>query len=133
MESTALTISLLVIGTLFSSELLLSLPLRTTISASLVIAVKIYRILRSNRISDHWKEITLLTYAKLILKYSLLITTMILLSMLPLFLLTFVGYGNWQYTIDSISETNNLFLILAISSAYLVIRIRYTNDRIHKT
>lgn len=124
METTILVISILVVGTLLSSELLIWLPLRTTLSALFLVTAKIHRTLQSDNISDHWKEIMLLVYAKHLLKYSLLITVLLLFSALPLIMLAWMIYGELQNTIEEISKTNNFLVILATSTIYLVVRTR---------
>jgi len=124
LETTILVISILVVGTLLSSELLIWLPLRTTLSALFLVTAKIHRTLQSDNISDHWKEIMLLVYAKHLLKYSLLITVLLLFSALPLIMLAWMIYGELQNTIEEISKTNNFLVILATSTIYLVVRTR---------
>lgn len=54
-------------------EVLLRLPLMPALARLLATARQVHRVITSPRISDHWKEKTLVAYAGRLLRYSLLI------------------------------------------------------------
>lgn len=117
-------IAVLLLSTLLSSELLLCLPLRTYAQHISKLLQRIFKTLRSSRISDHWKEQVMLVYARRLLRYSLVLPVLLLLALLPL------GLGLWATTETTQALTDlsldTLFLasVTVVSVVYLLVRTR---------
>ncbi|MEA3299539.1 MAG: hypothetical protein U9R22_04895 [Pseudomonadota bacterium] len=73
-----------VVGAVAFVELLLRLPLGSTLGALSSLAARAVRVVRSRRISDHWKERVLLTYAGGIARRSLLLALLVALALAPM-------------------------------------------------
>ena len=110
---------------LLSSELILRLPLRTYAKYLNNLTVRIFKVLRSMRISDHWKEKAMPLYAMRLVFISLILPFLLFLALAPL------GLGMWVVTdnMDSwfILALNPLFIsaVTACSLLYLSMRVRF--------
>jgi hypothetical protein len=114
----------LLLSTLLSSELLLRLPLRGTAKSLNQLIYKICRTLQSPKISDHWKEQVILVYARQLLGYSLLLSILLMIVVLPLLL------SLWIVT-ESLAELLLLSMswrfltgVTLLTSIYLLLRTR---------
>lgn len=72
------------VGTVVFVELLLRLPLWPTLKKLSSLGARAARVVRSRRISDHWKERVLLAYAGGIARHSLVLALLVSLALAPL-------------------------------------------------
>lgn len=77
----------LVAGTVAAAELLVRLPWLDRVRALAALLRKIHRVLRSQAISDHWKERVMLAYAGRLLLLSCMVCAFVLMTLAPVFLL----------------------------------------------
>ena len=84
---------LLLVAAVATSELLLRLPWWTQLNLMRESARKSVRILRSSRISDHWKERALPAYAKTMAKASVWFFALLCLGLSPVMALGLVYPG----------------------------------------
>lgn len=77
----------LVAGTVVAAELLVRLPWLDRVRALATLLRKIHRVLRSQAISDHWKERVMLAYAGELLRLSSMVCALMLTALAPVLLL----------------------------------------------
>ncbi len=78
-----------------------------SITLIIIIAKKVFYILPNQKISDHWKELVIPSYAFSMIKYSLTIL-LILLCIISLFLITDIflnGFINFSLSLKGIIES----------------------------
>jgi hypothetical protein len=117
--------AILLISVLLSIESLLRLPLLKLTQHLNNLLHRVFKTLRSSRISDHWKERVMLVYAAQLLRYSLLVPVLLLIALFPL------GFGLWVAT-ESINalirlslDWRFLLVITVLSLLYLFVRKRF--------
>lgn len=84
-------------------------------------------VLRSKRISDHWKELVMTTYSGQLIRSSLLLPILLLIGLIPLFLALVALVIMGQSSKDLIDFTLSMWGIagmLVLSVVYLVVRQR---------
>jgi len=87
----------IIVGTILFFELLTRLGLFSVFQKILAVADKARKTIRSQRISDHWKQKVLLAYAKQLAGKTLLLFAIMGLSVVPLLLLT-AAFQYWGLT-----------------------------------
>lgn len=114
----------LLLSAVVASELLVRLPLMPTIRKARGAAEKSARLLRSRRVSDHWKERMLPVYAGVIARNSAVFFGLLCAAILPVALFGIGhpgGLGGW---IAALMQPVNLAVLFGLSVLYLVVRSR---------
>lgn len=115
---------LLIVSAILASELLLRLPVLAEIRRVADFARRAGHVLRSSRISDHWKERVLPRYAWRIGRGSVLFLAMLMIALAPVViagLLYPAGLAAWSAALMRPMAMTALF---AVSLAYIWLRIR---------
>ena len=114
----------LAIATVAVIELLARLNVAAIARRLLDVVRNVARILKSDRISDHWKERVLPIYAGQILVVSLTLLGMLLLAMTPV--IVFAVVGDWMGVafFALLLDSRSIWVSIAIASAYLWLRRR---------
>lgn len=111
---------------LLATEIAIRLPLRTILSNNLRTAEKGVRVITSRRISEHWKEVVLLRYARNLFVGTTRLAVVLLLVALPV-----IG-GDWLTA--TLTETPSVFRLFhwqgalfatAVAAIWLPIRGRF--------
>ncbi len=112
-------------GSILSCDLLFRLPLFKNLKNLDYLLRRILKILRSSRVSDHWKERVMLVYAFQLLRLSLALPVLLLTALSPL------GVGLWVATesIDALIRLTFDWRILlgisVLSMLYFSVRKRF--------
>ena len=114
----------LLLSTVFGSELLRCLPLRSHLTQLGKLLRRIVKTLRSKRISDHWKERVMPIYAGHLLRDSLIMLILLTLAVSPLILGLWWVTGSTEALIALSADPWVLIGITAISISYLFLRSR---------
>lgn len=103
-------------------EILLRLPLSVVLKRFLIISSKAKRVIRSPKISDHWKERILPIYAIELFKITLRIALYLFLAMLPILLLLVLadafGIPLWEFMLSLVG----ILFVTALSIGYATVR-----------
>ena len=75
--------ALLLLSTLIAVELFIRLPLAANVKGLTGTMNKSFKVLKSPRISDHWKEKTMQAYSLRLFIHSILILLIIMVALLP--------------------------------------------------
>jgi hypothetical protein len=117
-----MTLIMLLLSAVVASELLVRLPLLPAIGRARAAAQKSARLLRSKRVSDHWKEKMLPVYAAVIARNSVIFFGLLCAAILPVALFGF-GYpggpGGW---LAALMQPVNLAVLFGLSILYIIAR-----------
>jgi hypothetical protein len=110
-----------------SVEYFLRLPFALRCRALMVIATKSVRRILSKKISDHWKEVILLRYARELMTHTFVIASM-LIAWIPLVVLPAL-FLDWIFvphpsTIESFSNLSGMASMTVVSFIYILLRKR---------
>lgn len=117
----------LAIATIAVIELLARLNVAATTRRLLDIVRNVARILKSDHISDHWKERVLPIYAGQLLVASLTLLGMLLLAMTPVIVFAAVDPWTGVAFLTLLLDSRSIWVSLAIASAYLWLRRHLTH------
>lgn len=112
------------IAAILASEAFLRLPVLTPVRRVLATTAKVTQVLKSARISDHWKERALPAYAWLIGRNSVLFLALLCLALLPVALLGVVypsGPGAWA---EQLLRPAVILVLCVVSLGYIWLRSR---------
>lgn len=115
---------LVVIAAVLVSEALLRLPLIPVIREVVRTAQKSGRVLRSKRISDHWKEKALLRYSWVIARGSVLFLGMLMLALLPVAFLGVIYPGGIAPWGQELMRPSVMIGLCLVSAGYILVRTR---------
>ncbi len=118
--------SILLLGSAFSSELLLRLPLQKTIIYFKYYLKKSFRTIKSKHISDHWKEIAIPLYSIKLLQYSLYIILLTTISLTPIGLSLWVTTNSINEILVTSLDPITLAIITLTSLLYIFLRKKIT-------
>jgi hypothetical protein len=116
--------ALLAIATIAAVELVLRLGIGDTIRRLLTVVRKVLRIMKSDTISDHWKERAMLAYSGQMLSASLMLLAMLLLAVAPFAILAAVGTWIDMPMLALLVSGTGVLVSIAIACAYLPLRRR---------
>lgn len=117
---------LVIVAAILASEALLRLPIMAKIKDVSEISQKAMRVLKSGRISDHWKERVLPAYAKRIGIGSVAFFALLCLGLLPVLVAGLIypaGLAAWA---DALMRPFVILVLCAVSLGYIWIRLRTT-------
>ncbi|MGC1429587.1 MAG: hypothetical protein WA822_13430 [Albidovulum sp.] len=114
------------IAAALASEAFLRLPLLPVIRRVVATSQKSGRVLASKRISDHWKEKILPSYAWVIGKGSILFFGMLCAALLPVAILGFVFPGGMAAWASELVRPVVMAALCAASILYIWIRVKVT-------
>ena len=114
----------LLLSAVFGSELLRCLPLRRYLTQLGKLLRRIVKTLRSNRVSDHWKERIMPVYAGRLLRYSLIVLMLLTLAVSPLIAGLWWAADSTEALIALSVDPWVLLGITAVSIIYLSLRNR---------
>lgn len=117
-------LALLVAGSVMASEVLLRLPLMDQVSVIVRTARNSSAILRSKRISDHWKEAVLPAYSLRMAGRSVFFLLMLCLVALPVALVGVVAPGGLRHWIELLTRPFALAIMCICSILYILVRTR---------
>ena len=123
-EFNILQLSIIFLCIIFCIEALIRFPLSKYIKDLHLIILKIFKILRSCKISDHWKELVLKKYANILFLKSIFIMIFIILGLMPLVLTSWLILGSIENLLHLISDFYFLFLSVVISFIYIICRAK---------
>ena len=112
----------LLVAAVLATELLLRLPLLPTIRRATSAAAKSQKLLKSKRISDHWKERLLPYYALVIGRNSVFFFVLLCAAILPVVLIGLTdpaGIAGWG---ASLLQPRNLIGLVILSLGYVMLR-----------
>jgi len=116
---------------LLASEYFFRLPFIPHAKAVLSIQHKAFAVIRSAKISDHWKEIVLLCYAKKLAMHTFIIALMLLggfsLVVLPALFVDFLWVLK-PSVLESFSTWLGLICMAISSSCYILLR-KYSENK----
>jgi hypothetical protein len=115
---------LLVIAAVLASEAMLRLPLIAQAKSVIDVSGRSMRVLKSKRISDHWKERVLPAYSARMFKGSIGFFVMLCLALLPVVILGLLapgGYGAWLHLLLSPLA---IAVLCVASLAYIWLRVK---------
>lgn len=116
--------ALLAIATIAAVELVLRLDVAGTIRRLLAVVRKVLRIMKSDTISDHWKERAMLAYSGQMFSASLMLLAMLLLALAPFAVLAAVGTWMDIPFLALLTSAAGVLVCVAIACAYLPLRRR---------
>ena len=109
-----------------ASEAFLRLPLVPVIRRVTATAQKSGRVLKSSRISDHWKEKILPSYAWVIGKGSIQFFGMLMLALAPVALLGLVFPGGMTAWGEALLRPSVIGALCVVSILYIWLRLKVT-------
>ena len=108
-------------------EIFLRLPVRAEISKLIGTAGKSARVIRSTRISDHWKEKVLLVYSGQIFQSTVGVTFRIVLALGPLVGLTILATFLALPLAEFMLSWQGLLFTTIVALAYAKLRVRFVS------
>ena len=118
-------VALLVAGTILASEALLRLPLLRQVNAVVSTARRAAATLRSKRISDHWKEISLPAYSLRIAARSVFFLLLLCLAALPVGLIGGIAPGGMSHWLELLMQPFAISIMVFSSGLYIFVRTRF--------
>ena len=109
----------LIIACVLSIELFLRLKFMSYVNSIVKNTNKVFRVIISSNISDHWKEKMVPTYAFILLKNSLLILVILFLIIIVFYVFVIIS-GNFLTLVLSIT---GVAISIIISFTYLKLRM----------
>jgi len=116
---------ILLLGTLLSNELIIRMPLGKNYAAFIKLVGKIFRILRSPRISDHWKEQVVVHYAANLLAYVFMFLVLLVLALFPLSLCLWLVSASFEQMLILSTNPILISIITIISILFILFRLRH--------
>ena len=98
---------------IFSLEVIKKLNFLNLIYESIEISKKVFKVLKSSAISDHWKEKIIPRYAYLLMTYSLKNISVLLIIIISFFIFIFLfeGFGIFLFSFLGITESIIFFVL----------------------
>ncbi len=124
-DFSAKDLAILLLGIIFSSELLIQLPLFRYVAYLTKLLKKVLKILRSTYISDRQKERVILRYAGKLFFYSLTVATQLVLAFIPFSLALRFVTKNLEEMIATSLDLATILCATIITSLYLFLRMRW--------
>jgi len=115
---------LLSVATCLIVELFYRLPIVLTAKNLSGMAAKSARVIKSGKISDHWKEKVLLRYSCLIFEVSILLLVYLLLCFSPLIVIDFLGKSQGNDLVGFTMSFTGLSGSIAVAIIYATLRKR---------
>jgi len=115
-------LGLTALATCLFVELLLQQPFYKKLKSLVATSQKSVKVIRSERISDHWKEKVLLSYAFIIFNSSICLLSYLLIAVLPVALISLLA---WYFNVNLIVfivSTFGLFTSSVFALGYLYFR-----------
>ncbi|MBC7141807.1 MAG: hypothetical protein H5U18_06570 [Rhodobacteraceae bacterium] len=112
------------VAAVLASEAFLRLPLLPVIRRVTATAQKSQRVLRSKRISDHWKEKILPSYSWVIGKGSVQFFAMLMLALAPVALLGLIFPGGMAAWGAALMRPLVMLVLCLASIAYIWLRLK---------
>jgi hypothetical protein len=117
---------LVIVAAVLASEAFLRLPLIDRIKTVSATAQKAMRVLKSSRISDHWKERILPAYALRIGLGSVTFFGLLLAGLLPVLLAGLIFPGGLALWAEELMRPLVIAVLCAVSLAYIWARLKLT-------
>jgi len=117
---------LAVVGALLSAELFQRLRIPARVRRVTIAARKAARTVRSNRVSDHWKERVLPVLARQIISESLAFFALLLCAVAPIVLLGVFVEGGIAAWLQQLLRPVMLAVLVVVSIAYIAVRQKFT-------
>ena len=109
-------------GAIVASELFLRLPLLRQVNIIMTTAQRSVATLRSNRVSDHWKEVVLPAYALRIAGRSILFFFLLCIAVAPVALIGLLAPGGMDVWLESLMRPFAVAVLCIGSISYIVVR-----------
>jgi hypothetical protein len=119
----------ILVSAVVASELLVRFPLIPALGRARAAADKSGRLLRSKRVSDHWKERMLPVYAGAIARNSLIFFGLLCVAILPVILIGYGYPGGLTAWLSVLMKPVSIALLCALSILYLIVRTRLARTR----
>ena len=117
---------LVIVAAVLASEALLRLPVMAKIKGVSEASQKAMRVLKSGRISDHWKERVLPAYAKRIGFGSVAFFVMLCLGLLPVLVAGLIYPDGLVAWAEALMRPSVILVLCVVSLGYIWIRLRLT-------
>ena len=117
-------IALLVAGAIMASELFLRLPLMRQATLITRTTRRCAAILRSNRISDHWKEVALPAYSLRTAGRSISFFLLLCIAVLPVVLIGLLAPGGMDAWLELLMRPLAIAVLCLCSILYIFVRTR---------
>ena len=121
------TWALLLISTLIVVELFLRLPLIAHAKELADTLQKSLKVLKSPRISDHWKEKTLQAYSLRLFKHSIVVFLLLVAALSPFAAIDYLAARSGNAIAPLLESIEGLIVSTLFAIAYFVIRQRVIN------
>jgi hypothetical protein len=119
-----MTWALLVAAAVLASEAMLRLPLLALARSVINVSGKSMRVLKSKRISDHWKERVLPAYSARMFKGSVGFFVTLCLALVPVVALGFLAPGGLGAWLHLLLTPLAIAVLCAASLAYIWLRVK---------
>lgn len=119
-------LALLAIGAIVASELVLRLPLMSQAHIIVGATHRSAATLRSNRISDHWKEVALPRYASRIAGRSILFFLLLCIAVAPVALIGLLAPTGIAVWLEFLMRPFAIVVLCLGSIGYIAVRTRFT-------
>ncbi|MFN0115363.1 MAG: hypothetical protein ACKVPY_11870 [Paracoccaceae bacterium] len=115
---------LLASAAVLASEAMLQLPLIAQAKSVIDVSGRSVRVLRSKRISDHWKERILPAYSARMFKGSVGFFISLCLALLPVVVLGFLSPGGLSVWLETLLTPLAILVLCAVSVGYIWLRLK---------
>lgn len=104
-------------------ELLIRLPIFLTVTQFRATVSRVFAIVASRKISDHWKERALLIYALRLLKLTTLLAVYVVAAFIPFILLCAVSIATGVPFLEFALSLTGILFITILSIGYAKVRL----------
>jgi len=122
-----MTFAFLIGSTLMVTELFLRLPIIATVRRSSQLANKSATLIRTEKISDHWKERVLPAYAGAMFVQTLRLSVMIVIAFSPVVVALAVAPSLNVPLMGLLISIPGMALSFAVAAIYAFVRMRFVN------
>lgn len=117
---------LVALAAVLASEAMLRLPLLSQARSVIDVSSRSMRVLRSKRVSDHWKERILPAYSKRMAIGSIGFFLSLCLALLPVAMLGVVAPGGFDVWLHHLLRPSAIAVLCAVSLAYIWLRLKFS-------
>ena len=113
---------LLFLASFACGELLLRIGFADFLKEGAFLFVRINKVFKSKRVSDHWKEIAILGYAQRVLKFGIYAPCMLSLSFFPVLLVLWIFSPSFELFVSYSFAPLILFAVSVCAGGYILFR-----------
>ena len=121
--------ALLLISTLIAVELFIRLPLIANVKGLTHVMNKAFKVLKSPRISDHWKEKATQAYSLKLFVHSIKVLVLLMVALAPFAVIGYMGELSGYYMTPLLESPEGVGASTLFAIAYFMIRRRLSARR----